>query len=170
MTQLIRFSECFKSLNICEISCFPIFPHRQNLLLRLPSIIRCLLIRLVFRNGWCVAALWLRAISNLLEGKVIFCFSFGFLWGRNQSVPYISVAFVRRDPPDGDLWVEEAFERSARFGHFEGPFRSVAQLVERRSPKPKAAGSKPATPAIAPLLSQRSEDGEYSRVFPRNAP
>ena len=27
-------------------------------------------------------------------------------------------------------------------------FRSVAQLVERRSPKPEVAGSSPSTPAI----------------------
>src|SRR6202022_517651 len=37
---------------------------------------------------------------------------------------------------------------TARIGGDAGPYRSVAQLVEHRSPKPGVAGSSPATPAI----------------------
>ncbi len=36
---------------------------------------------------------------------------------------------------------------TARIGGDAGPYRSVAQLVEHRSPKPGVAGSSPATPA-----------------------
>ena len=62
---------------------------------------------------------------------------------------------------------------TARIGGDAGSHRSVAQLVEHRSPKPGVAGSSPATPASPStklLIQSRFSGGPSRRVEPSSLP
>jgi hypothetical protein len=53
---------------------------------------------------------------------------------------------------------------TARIGGNAGPHRSVAQLVEHRSPKPGVAGSSPATPAREVSDFDRSDSNALEQI------